>query len=275
MAPRKKPRKHTITLEKRSDGSWGTRDPGDLGDTYVTDPGLVKSSPFRTRSPAEIDTLSRMLNLKVPPEGVDIRPSLASRIRTYEHPPVPGSVGKWQGKGTRNDPYHWVGISEKVAASAIAVLLVIWGLEVIETDVSNWWSNSSLNVGNDLTTLSDDVLNALGFPVTTDSSGQTTAVGVRQHSTFWTWLFQQVVVQGSDLDQAVFTVNGLSTGFTTVNPPGSTGGGGAPGAPPNTGPYPTTGGVAYTDPNNPPSCPVGSYPYWDTQGYWICHPTSH
>ena len=224
MAPRRKPREHRITLTRGSDGNY--RATGDLGDAYVTDPGLSRTSPFLPRSPAETRTLQKLLNLKAPPEGVDIRPTLASRLSVYEHPPVPGSWGHWRGKGTKRDPYRWVGISEKVALGILGAALVVWGLECIEVDISNWWSNSELNVGNDLTKLGADVLGALGIPYSTDSSGKVSSVGPRKNATFFSWLLQQVVVQGGDLEQATVTVGGLSTGFpsaqgTSNPPPGS------------------------------------------------------
>lgn|SRR5208283_3235966 len=223
---RPKRRKQVITLERGSDGSW--RAPGVMGGAYVTDPELAKTSPFLARSPAELETLQQKLNTKYPPEGVNIRPSWAARLHMYEHPPVPGSIGKWRGKGTQTDPYHWVGVSEKLAAYAALGLVLVWGAEVIETDISNWWSSSALNVGNDLTNLGQDILNELGFK--TDNNGK--SVGVRQHATFWSWLFQQVMVQGADLDQAVFTLNGVSTGFTSAGAQG--GGGNLPNPPPST-----------------------------------------
>ena len=274
MARRK--RSHSVTLERQSDGSWSTRGPGDLGDVFVTDPGLAKTSPFLERSPAELATLRKALNTKVPPEGVDIRPSLLERYRAYErskqyeHPPVPGSIGRWRGKGTKKEPYHWVGVSEKTAGYVLLAALLVWGAEVIETDISNWWSTSVLNVGNDLKDLGADVLNALGIPNNLDTTGKVTSTGPRAHATFFSWLFNQVMIQGGDLEQATYTVNGLSTGFpsggglalppgTSLNPPF------APGAP---------AVITYPmdiDHNSPPSCPAGYSPVWNFgAGHWDC-----
>lgn len=218
----KKPRRHTINLERGSDGSWHE------AGAFVTDKGLEKTSPFLPRSPAELRTLQQLLNLRNPPEGVDVRPSLGSRLAVYEHPPVPGSIGKWMGKGTKTDPYHWVGVGEKVAGVTIGLLLAAWLLECIEVDISNWWSTSAFNVESDLTAIGDDVLGAVGI----QHSGPAAAGRhVRKPATFFTWFFQNAMMQGADLDQAVFTVNGLSTGFTSVQGPISTGSPGGVGPP--------------------------------------------
>jgi hypothetical protein len=208
---RRRSKSQTITLHRGKDGTWHT--PGELEGAFVTDPDLEKTSPYPPRSAAEIRTLQTALGLQEPPLGVDVRPTLASKLFVYRHPAVPGSIGRWQGKGTRKDPYHWVGLGEKAVGITIGALIAIWGLEQLGVDVSNWWSGSVLNVNNDITSLDQDILSALGIPYSTDSNGKTTGTGARKAASFWTWLFQQIMVQGQDLEQAVSTVNGLSTGF--------------------------------------------------------------
>ena len=136
--PNRKTRKHVVNLELGPDGRWQTVDIGREG------------TNLPPRSPAELATLQRLLNVKVPPEYVDVKPGFFEKLRTYEHPPVPGSIGKWWGKGTQRDPYHWVGVSEKLAAYVALGLIAVWGLEAIEMDVSNWWSSSVLNVEQDV-----------------------------------------------------------------------------------------------------------------------------
>ncbi len=136
-------------------------------------------------------------------------------------PPVPGSFGHWKGAGTAKDPLHYVGVGEKALGYTILALLGVWGLEVLSVDVSNWWQNSSLNIGNDLTKYGAEFLAALGYPVATDSTGKVTAVGTRQHATFFTWLFNQVMVQGADLGQATLAVSGLAVGLSPGPPTGS------------------------------------------------------
>jgi len=204
----RKKRAHSITLERQADGTW--RQPGVLEGAYVTDPDLAKTSPYPRRSPAETLQLQKILGLRNPPEGVDVKPSLLSRYQVYEHPPVPGSIGRWQGDGTKRHPYHWVGISEKLAAYAVLGLVIVWGAEQIDVDVSNWWTSSAVNVENVLTSLPQDILNVLHIPYTVDNNGHVTSTGARQTATFWTWLAQQVMVQAGDLEAAVTTINGLS-----------------------------------------------------------------
>lgn len=224
MAPRRK--KQTLTVIKGEDGKWRVPGPGEKGEAGSYVGGVGGESPFLPQSRAEIRTLQKFLNLREPPAGLDIRPTLGARLSVYEHPPVPGSVGHWTGDGSRKKPYRWVGVSEKVVLGLLGAALVVWGLECIEIDISNWWASSALNVGNDLSKLDDDVLDALGIPHSTNSVGAK-SVGARQAGTFFSWLFKQVVVQGGDLEQAATTIGGLSTGFpsgggTSVPPPGGT-----------------------------------------------------
>ncbi len=220
----RKRRKHVINLERAPDGSW--HEAGVIHAPFVTDPDLAKTSPFLPRSPAEIHTLQKLLGLKTPPEGVDVRPGLLSRLAVYEHPPVPGSIGRWRGSGTKRDPYRWVGVSEKLAAYGFAALVAVWGAEAIGIDVSNWWTGSALSVENDLKSLGQDFLNLMHIPYTIDKSGNVTSTGPRTPATFWTWLFQQAMIQGADLQAATNTISGLSVGFPSgqgglsAGPPG-------------------------------------------------------
>lgn len=131
----------------------------------------------------------------------------------YSQLPVPGSIGRWRGKGTKTDPYHWVGVSEKLLTGIAIAALVVWGAEVIETDISNWWSGSVVSVENDVSGLGQDVLNALGIPYTIGTNGKVASTAPRSHASFWTWFVQQVMVQGTDLEAATQTIDQLSTGF--------------------------------------------------------------
>jgi len=162
-----------------------------------------------------------------------MRPSLRSEIRNIFLPPVPGSIGRWRGKGTPKDPRHWVGVSERLAAYVAIGLLAVWGVEVIETDISNWWSTSALNLESDLSAWDADVLAALGIKST--AAGATPGNHSRGHATFWSWLMSEVMVQANDLEVATFTVNNLSTGIP---------GGALPGPPPP----PVQVGFCMTDP---------------------------
>lgn len=191
-----------------------------------TDPFLQQErySPFQERSPKELALLRKQLNLRNPPFGVDIQPGL---FQGYTLPPVPGSIGRWRGKGTRNDPHRWVGVSEKLAAYAALGLIAVWGLECIEIDVSNWWENSALNLSHDLSYFQQldglvaGGLDALGFHVTRDRGGNPTAVSPRTPQTFWSWVLTQAMIQGNDIETAASTVNGLSTGLPPGQAPGT------------------------------------------------------
>jgi len=205
----------SITLEKGEDGSWTLPQKGVRGKVgqIVRGSGIFDPSVGTYR---------------------DLATGLVSGPGMYAHPPVPNSIGRWRGKGTKNDPYRWVGVSEKLAATAVGVALVVWGLECLEVDVSNWWATSTLNLDHDLSyfqNIGASVLGSLGFPVATDSKGNVTAVGARQHATFFTWLFQNVMVQGGDLAQGAATIGGLSvgTGPTGIGSPPPAPGASSPG----------------------------------------------
>lgn len=250
MAPRKR-RKVTIDLEKGPDGEWRQTN------RFEHPPGSFDESAGKYRVLG--------VHRAGDEPGLLLEPGLGAGRFAKQFardagavilpPPVGGSIGRWRGKGTKRDPYHWVGVSEKLAAYTALGLLGVWGLEVISTDVSNWWQSSALNVSNDLAyfeNLGIETLNALGIPYHQNSSGHVDAVAPRTHGTFFTWFFREVMLQGADLEQATSTVNQLSTGFPS--------GGGLSSLPPSSAP--STG---------PPAglCPTGITPAWN--GYnWYC-----
>jgi hypothetical protein len=236
VAPRKR-RTQTIELERGPDGTWAQSERAVRGRVGQTVPGFGYFDPsvgvYRDLSTGMVGG----------PGG------------RYIDPPVPGMLGRWHGKGTKKEPRRFIGVPEKFAAAVAVGALIVWGAEVVEADVSNWWSGSVANIGQDLTKLDTSILDALGFSYATNSNGVVTAVGARGHATFWSWVFNQLMIQGADFQQATLTASGLAG--VTAPPPG-----------------PPPAAVNLTVPP-PPTCPTGqsALPVYNDLGQqvgWKC-----
>ena len=140
----------------------------------------------------------------------------------FTEAPPPGMVGYWTGKGTRADPRHFHGVPERFAGYALLAGLLVWGLEQLEVDISNWWANSPFNVGADLTSLGQklgaSVMASLGFPVSTDAQGNVTSVGARKSLPFLDWVGNQIVPTGTAITSWAASIDSLAL---TTPPPGA------------------------------------------------------
>ncbi len=117
--------------------------------------GRVGPSAFPERSPAEVATLRRLLQVENPPEGVDTRPYLIDRILHRPGGVEPGP-GPWssfvygtkvvgRGKNKMIVPRH---IPWRTLELLGAVILAGYILERAVMLIGNWWPGSSLGASS-------------------------------------------------------------------------------------------------------------------------------